>query len=151
MPIYEYRCDECRRVFSFLVRNVKDHEPPACPQCGNDNLSRVLSPCSMHSGGSKHSEGSPEGGGDMGDFGPGDEALENIPGIEDLDENDPKSLGRWMRRMADEMGEPLDPEMDEICRRLESGEDPEKIDEELGEAMGGDMGGYDHDDTLYDA
>jgi len=87
----------------------------------------------------------------MDDSGPGDEALDDLPGMEDLDENDPKSLGRWMRRMADEMGEPLDPEMDEICRRLESGEDPEKIDEELGETFGDDMAGYDHDDTLYDA
>lgn len=151
MPIYEYRCDDCRRVFSFLVRSVKDHEPPECPQCGKQDLDRVLSPCSMHSGGSKRSGDSGQSGGDLDDLGMGDEALDNIPGIDDLDENAPRSLGRWMRRMADEMGEPLDPEMDEICRRLESGEDPEKIDEELGESLGGEMGSYDHDDTLYDA
>ena len=70
--------------------------------------------------------------------------------MEGVDENDPRSLGRWMRRMADEMGEPLEPEMDEMCRRLEAGEDPEKIDERMGEAFGGDVSDYETDDTLYE-
>ena len=43
----------------------------------------------------------------------------------DLDENDPKSLARFMRKMADETGEEMGAEFDEVVGRLEAGEDPE--------------------------
>jgi len=46
----------------------------------------------------------------------------------DLDENDPRSLARFMRKMGDEMGEELGPEFDEVVSRLESGESPEDIE-----------------------
>lgn len=31
MPLYDYRCGECARVFELLV---KSSEQPACPECG---------------------------------------------------------------------------------------------------------------------
>jgi hypothetical protein len=58
----------------------------------------------------------------------------------DLDEEDPKSMARWMRRMSAETGEEMPAEFDEVLDRLESGQSPEEIEEsmpELGEAMGG--------------
>ena len=61
--------------------------------------------------------------------------------LADLDENDPRSLGRWMRKMSREMGEDLGPEFNEIVGRLEAGEDPEEIEESMPEL--GDMGGSD--------
>jgi hypothetical protein len=61
--------------------------------------------------------------------------------LADLDENDPRSLGRWMRKMSHEMGEDLGPEFDEIVGRLEAGEDPEEIEKSIPEL--GDMGGSD--------
>ena len=157
MPIYEYRCDKCRRVFNFLVRDVSQHTTPRCPRCQNKGMVRLFSPCACHSSSRKGSGPGPgpdsEGEGlDAGTEGlAGDEELPELPGMEGLDENDPRSLGRWMRRMADEMGEPLDPEMEGVCRRLEAGEDPEKIDEEMGEAFGGGVSDYESDDTLYEA
>jgi hypothetical protein len=54
----------------------------------------------------------------------------------DLDENDPKSLGRWMRKMSSEMGEDLGPEFDEVVGRLEAGEDPESIEKTMPDLMG---------------
>jgi len=66
----------------------------------------------------------------------------NMP---DLDENDPKSLGRWMRSMSNEIGEDLGPEFDEVIGRLESGESPESIEESMPDLMGdegGEMGGF---------
>lgn len=66
----------------------------------------------------------------------------------DLDESDPKSLGRFMRKMADEVGDEagdLGPEFEEVVSRLEAGQDPEKIEKEmpdlLGEGAGGDSPG----------
>jgi len=49
----------------------------------------------------------------------------------DLDENDPKSMARWMRKMGDEMGEDLGPEFGEVVDRLESGQSPEDIEDAL--------------------
>jgi len=64
----------------------------------------------------------------------------------DLDENDPRSLGRWMRKMSAETGEDLGPEFDEVVGRLEAGESPEKIEESMPELMG--EGGGDLSDGL---
>jgi hypothetical protein len=58
----------------------------------------------------------------------------------DLDENDPKSVARWMRKMSTEVGEDLPQEFDEVVGRLESGQSPEEIEAsmpELGESLGG--------------
>jgi len=49
----------------------------------------------------------------------------------DLDENDPKSMARWMRKMGDEMGEDLGSEFGEVVDRLESGQSPEDIEDAL--------------------
>ena len=54
----------------------------------------------------------------------------------DLDENDPKSMARMMRKMGSEMGEDLGPEFNEVVDRLEAGEDPESIDSALGSSAG---------------
>jgi len=58
----------------------------------------------------------------------------------DLDENDPRSLGRWMRRMGQEVGEDLGPEFDEVVDRLESGQSPEEIEKALPELAGPESG-----------
>jgi hypothetical protein len=59
--------------------------------------------------------------------------------LSDVDENDPRSLGRMMRKMADEVGEDLGPEFDEVVGRLEAGEDPEEIEKSMPELMGEDF------------
>jgi hypothetical protein len=77
---------------------------------------------------------------------------------ESLDESDPRQLGAFLRRMTDIVGDAAPPEMTEAIRRLEAGEDPEKIEEEYGDLLGmgeGDEGGYggspySYDDGLYD-
>jgi hypothetical protein len=48
-----------------------------------------------------------------------------------VDENDPRSLARFMRKMADETGEDLGPEFEEVVGRLEAGEDPESIEDAM--------------------
>ena len=66
----------------------------------------------------------------------------------DFDENDPKSLGRWMRKMSDEVGEELGPEFDEVVGRLEAGESPEDIEKSMPDLMG--EGGGDFGSEPYD-
>jgi putative FmdB family regulatory protein len=128
MPIYEYRCHDCRRRVSLFYRSYAAAEDePTCPRCGGTSLSRVISRVAV-----VRSE---------------DSRLDDLADpsmLGDLDENDPKSLGRWMRKMSAEAGEDMPQEFDEVIDRLESGQTPEQIEEsmpELGDSLGGGMDG----------
>jgi hypothetical protein len=57
----------------------------------------------------------------------------NLEGLE----NDPRALGRMMRKMSNEMGEEVGPEFDEVVDRLESGQSPEDIEKAIPDLEGG--------------
>lgn len=151
MPIFEYQCEKCGRVLNFLVRNLKNHVSPTCPKCGHPKMQRLFS--RFAAVGARKSKADSADPGDGPDTAPGGEP--DLSMLNGLDENDPRSLGRAMRAMASETGEAMPPEMDEVCRRLESGEDPEKIEETMGDLLGengpGAPAGGPPDNTLYDA
>jgi len=139
MPIYEYYCRDCNTVYQFLVKRMGEEAHPSCPKCGREDLERVMSRFSTKSKSSV----------DLGD-------LEDDPDLSGIDENDPRSMARAIRAMADEMGEDLGPELNEAISRLEAGEDPEKIERELEEmGLGNDMAGPgeppSYDPGIYDA
>ncbi len=131
MPIYEYRCQDCRRRASVFWRTFSEAEEgtPVCPHCGGTNLIRLVSRVRIVRSEESRLE-------DMADFG-------DLP---DFDESDPRSLGRWMRKMSAETGENLGPEFDEVVGRLEAGEGPEEIEKTMPELMG--EGGEDFDGGL---
>jgi putative FmdB family regulatory protein len=135
MPIYEYRCADCQKKVSVFFRSFSAvaHEQPRCPICQGTRLHKLVSKVRVVRGASASSASS--GGGD---------GLDDSM-LDDLNENDPRSLGRMMRRMADETGEDMGPEFGEVVGRLEKGEDPESIEESMPELadMGGDSGGPD--------
>jgi putative FmdB family regulatory protein len=121
VPIYEYRCHDCRRRVSIFWRTFSDAEgdAPVCPRCGGANLTRLVSRVRVV----RSEEGRLEG---MADF-------DDLP---DFDEGDPRSMGRWMRKMSRDMGEDLGPEFDEVVGRLEAGENPEEIEKSMPDLMG---------------
>ena len=125
MPIHEYRCLDCRRKVSVFYRRLSDvdHGAARCDRCGGAHLSRLVSRVRVVRSASA----------DVGPDGDVDESLLNEAA--GLDENDPRSLGRFMRRMADETGEDVGPEFDEVIGRLERGEDPERIEQDMGDAL----------------
>lgn len=129
MPIYEYRCSDCRRRVSLFFRSFDAiADRLACPRCGGTRLTRLISRVSV-----VRSEESR-----LDDL--TDPAL-----LDDLDENDPRSIARWMRQMSAEVGEEMPPEFDEVIDRLEAGQSPEEIEEalpDLAEGMGGDGGDF---------
>lgn len=163
MPIYEYLCPECNVVFSFLVKNVKTAKRAYCPRCGNTKTMQKMMSKFAFTGptrkatGDKRGAESPGGGAgaeNMPDLSPRQERemMRMMSQIEGMDENDPKQMGTLMRKMSEITGEGLDPEMEEAVRRLESGEDPDKIEEDLGDlgmGEGGGMGGPSYDDGMY--
>ena len=125
MPIYEYRCSDCKKKVSVFFRTLSavDHSAARCPICGGKNLTRLVSRVRAL----RSEEGRLD-------------SLADESALAGLDENDPKSMGRWMRKMAAESGEGMPPEFDEVVGRLEAGEDPENIEKsmpELAEGMGG--------------
>ncbi|CAA9557317.1 MAG: hypothetical protein AVDCRST_MAG18-781 [uncultured Thermomicrobiales bacterium] len=138
MPIYEYRCPDCGRKVSVFFRSFgAATDAVACPHCGGTRLTRLMSRVAVHRGAGAGDEGDADFGGD--EFG----------GILDgLDENDPRALARAMRRMSDEMGEPVEPEMEEALGRLEAGEDPESVMAGLEEQTEGESGGAGDDEPF---
>ena len=130
MPIYEYRCTDCRKKVSVFFRSFSavDQEQPRCPICQGTHLTKLVSKVRVMRGASTSTGGA--------------DSLDDSM-LDDLNENDPRSLGRMMRRMADETGEDMGPEFGEVINRLEKGEDPEAIEKSMPELaeMGGDDGG----------
>lgn len=108
MPIYEYRCNQCRRRFSHFVRGFSVVVEPRCEHCGGSDLTRLVSRFAV-----VRSE---------------DDRLDDLADIDRfgaVDESDPRSVARWARRFGREMGEEVGPEFDEMVDRLEAGEMPE--------------------------
>jgi putative FmdB family regulatory protein len=130
MPYYDYRCNQCgRRV--RLMMSYKDYDTavPVCTHCQSTNLKRLINRVRI----AKSEDARMD-------------ALADDSALAGLDENDPRSLGRFMRKMSGEMGEDLGDEFDEVVNRLESGESPESIEESMPELTGGDTGGFGGDD-----
>ena len=96
MPIYEYDCPDCRRRVSVLVRRINDPETPACPRCGGAQLHRLMSRFATV----RSEDDRLDAMADPGQFG-------------DVDENDPRSVARFMKKMGQEMGEDLGDDIDE--------------------------------------
>ena len=165
MPIYEYLCKDCNRVFQFMVHNPKTARKATCPQCEGENMKKMMSGFGIGKA-TRKSQADATGSGGSGAGDAGADPLDNpraeremmklMSQAENMNENDPRQLGTLMRKMSDITGEPLDGEMEEAVRRLEAGEDPEKIEEDLGEfddldddGMGGMGGGPTYDDNIY--
>jgi len=118
MPIYEYQCDKCHRRSSILTMRVSEKVDAVCKHCGSTQLSRLMSRFAMP----KSEEARLDALSDPSTFG-------------DLDENDPKSVARMMRKLGKEMGEDVSgPEMDEAIDELERG----GLDGEGEDSSGGD-------------
>lgn len=118
MPIYEYRCHDCRRRVSILWRTLAEAQTgePRCPRCGGVNLTRLVSRVAVL----RSAEACLD-------------SLMDADSLGDLDENDPKSIARWMRKMSQEMGEDTDEEFEEVVDRLEAGQTPEQIEQDMPE------------------
>lgn len=122
MPIYEYRCADCKKRVSIFFRSFSAVDDPACPNCGGKNLARLVSKVATV----KSEEARLEAMSDPSNFG-------------DVDENDPKSVARFMRKMGNQMGgEDLGPEFGEMVDRLEAGESPEEIEKSMPGLGGGE-------------
>ena len=90
MPLYEYRCLDCKKRCTILVLSPSSSQPPACTHCQSIQVERLMSRFA-----------SPKS----------DEArlasLADPDSLAGLDESDPESMSRFMKKMGEEMGEDL--------------------------------------------
>ena len=118
MPTYDFICNACNQRFDvFLTFAEYGKKTVTCAQCNSKNVRRRMTKVRI-----AKSE---------------DSRMESMAdNFEGLDE-DPKAMGRMMRKMGKEMGEEMPPEFDEVVGRLEAGQSPEEIESavpNLGEA-----------------
>jgi putative FmdB family regulatory protein len=121
MPIYEYDCHECRRRVSLLIMAPSTAPAPRCPRCGSEAMSRLMSRFATVKSEDARLD-----------------ALADDPGFGDLDENDPKSVARFMKKMGKEFG-------DELGEDFDSAVD-EAMTEADGDTEGGNGGASDVED-----
>jgi putative FmdB family regulatory protein len=165
MPIYEFACAKCRKIFSFLSKRVNPDRLPVCPKCGNRKLSKQVSRFAMSRNLKEPAAmtGAETGEPPMPDFDDPKIAramTEMERDMEHLDENNPRHMAHMMKKMKNLMPPGTMPkEMDVAIKRLEAGEDPEKIEADMGDMLGDFMGGeeggaggsgYTKDSGLYD-
>ncbi len=168
MPIYEFACPKCRVIFNFLSQRINPDRKPICPKCGNKKMRKEMSRFAMTKGlkesaapaaGTDAQDGPPMP--DMDDPRVERAMMEMERDMEHLDENNPKHMAHMMRKMKDIMPPGTMPkELDIAIKRLEAGEDPEKIEADMGDVLGDLMGGeggpggaggaYSHDSGLHD-
>lgn len=115
MPIYEFACNNCKNRVSVFVRSMSSTLEPKCDRCGGEDLSRLISKVTVIKS--------------AGDFG----GLDDDRMLSGFDENDPRAMAAWARKMQRESGEEMGPEFDEMIEKMERGE-----------GLGDD--GYDDDD-----
>lgn len=121
MPIYEYRCNQCRKKVSILTLRVSAKVDERCEHCGSTSLTRLMSRFAM-----TRSEESRI------------DSLADPSSLSGLDESDPRSMARWMRKMGREMGDELGgQDFEEMVDEMESGKAPDEDGGDLGSGGSG--------------
>lgn len=123
MPIYEYECEKCHKRTSVLTMRVSERAEALCKHCGSTRMRRLMSRFATPRSEEARMD-----------------AMADPSAFSDVDENDPKSMARALRRMGKEMGDEIGgPEFEQAVDELERGGD-------LGDEGGGSGGGDSSDD-----
>jgi hypothetical protein len=147
MPIYEYYCPDNHTIYQFYAKTLAQGRTiPVCPDNPKFRMQKAVSAFAVTT---KGKAGAESDGGDAAAVAadPAEDArMEAAMGAMErefasVDENDPRAMGRMMRRMAEMTGEKIDGEMEEVVRKLEEGADPDSLEDQLGDGAPDDLGG----------
>ena len=112
MPTYDFICNNCNQNFDvFMTFAEYGKKTVTCAHCKSKNIRRRMTKVRIAKSEDSRMES----------------MASDFSGMEGL-ENDPKEMGRVMRKMGKEMGEELPPEFNEVVDRLEKGQSPEEIE-----------------------
>ena len=136
MPIYEFYCHKCNTIYNFFSKSVNTEKIPDCPKCGKVKLKRKVSIFATISGRKD------------------EDALDGMPDIDEskmekamsmlaseagrINEDDPRQAAQLMRKLSEATGLQMGAGMEEALSRMERGEDPDKIEEEMGDLLEGE-------------
>ena len=95
MPIYEYLCRDCGKVSNYLVMTSRESFHPVCKRCQGTKMTKLISHVARVRSEKNRLE-----------------SLADPSKLGEIDENDPASMARWMKRMGKEMGEDLGDDLD---------------------------------------
>lgn len=99
MPIYEFLCGSCRKKFSVLCKICERDEKHACQHCGEKEGRRLVSRFKTIRSEEQLME-----------------SLADPSALAGLDENDPSTFTTWAKKMAREMGENMDDEIEAMAQ-----------------------------------
>lgn len=107
MPLFEYRCADCEKRFTFLSGVIAENTEAACPRCGSKQLKKLIS---------RVGRGRSE-----------DDRMEAMADrLEGADLDDARDLRRFAREMgremSDETGEDMTDELEEMIEAEANGE-----------------------------
>jgi len=132
MPVYEFYCEKCNTIYNFFSKSVNTGKVPFCPHCKTMKLKRQMSVFATVSGNKGETDE---------DILPIDEAkMEKAMAMltdeaEKINEDDPRQAAELMRKLSDTAGLDLGSGMEEALSRMEAGEDPDKIEEAMGDLL----------------
>ncbi len=136
MPIYEFYCPDCHMIFNFFSRTIDVGKRPSCPRCGREGLEKKMSIFSISRNRSEPDDENLLEGIDESRL---EKAMMSLASeAESMDEDDPRQAARFMRKLFDSAGLEVGGSIEEAISRMEAGEDPEKIEEEMGDMLDGD-------------
>ena len=107
MPIYEYRCSKCGRKSEFITFRVSEPVAAGCRHCGSELMQKVPSRVRVRMSEETRME-----------------RLSDPALMEGLDENDPRSMAKWMKKIGHQMGDDMDGDVDAMVEEaMEAGDD----------------------------
>ena len=131
MPIYEFYCEDCNTLFNFFSRTVNTEKRPNCPRC-QKQLQKQMSIFAC--------TGKAKEGGDMDNLPINESGMEKAMQMlaseaDKINENDPRQAANLLRKLSEMTGMQMGPGMNEALKRMESGEDPDQIESEMGDIL----------------
>ena len=139
MPIYEFYSPDNNKLYQFLAPSISYRDKtPRCPDNAAFRMERRMSRFAIVGKAKEDTEDDPFAGIDETKMDAFMAEMERDMGTIDDTNPDPKQLGRFMRKMTEMMGDKTPESLQEMVRRLEAGEDPEKLEEQFGGMDGED-------------
>ncbi|HNY65554.1 MAG TPA: zinc ribbon domain-containing protein [Deltaproteobacteria bacterium] len=138
MPIYEFYCHKCNTVYNFFSRSVNTEKIPLCPTCKDVPLKRKVSLFAAITGKGRD-EADEEGGMPPIDESKMERAMAMLASeAGKMNDDDPRQAARLMRKLSEATGLRMGAGMEEALSRMERGEDPDRIEAEMGDLLEGE-------------
>lgn len=138
--MYEFYCHSCNTIYTFFSKIVNTEKTPDCPACKTSTLTRQVSRFSFTGSSKKDQESDSEFADLPIDESKMERAMQALASeAENINEDDPRQAANLMRKLTDMTGLKLGDKMEDALCRMEAGEDPEAIEQQMGDIDESDL------------